>query len=189
MAPLGLSFHLLIDDQGLVLSTILLPFDSNQFICCVLGLCRSFKSCALSLSLLLQCHMLWTNQAWVLEATTEARMPRAGAPQQEEPPQWEVRTPQQRAVPLTETRENPHKAIKTQSSQTKRKKKKNYIKNRQLVLQTAGTKGNLACWGLARTRKAIRTGKLESNQENKYLQEVRGLISDELTTNLWKDYN
>ena len=34
MAPLGLSFHLLIDDQGLVLSTILLPFDSNQFMLC-----------------------------------------------------------------------------------------------------------------------------------------------------------
>ena len=31
MAPLGVSFHLLIQDQGLVLSAILVPFDSNQF--------------------------------------------------------------------------------------------------------------------------------------------------------------
>ena len=44
MAPLGVSFHLLIPDQGLVLSAILVPFDSNQFYC-VLGLCHSFKSC------------------------------------------------------------------------------------------------------------------------------------------------
>ena len=29
MAPLGVSFHLLIEDQGLVLSAILVPFDSN----------------------------------------------------------------------------------------------------------------------------------------------------------------
>ena len=37
MAPLGVSFSLLIEDQGLVevdLSTILDPFDSNQFILC-----------------------------------------------------------------------------------------------------------------------------------------------------------
>ena len=31
MATLGVSFHLLIEDQGLVLSAILVPFDSNQF--------------------------------------------------------------------------------------------------------------------------------------------------------------
>ena len=29
MVPLGVSFHLLIEDQGLVLSAILVPFDSN----------------------------------------------------------------------------------------------------------------------------------------------------------------
>ena len=34
MAPLGVSFHLLIPDQGLVLSAILVPFDSNQFMLC-----------------------------------------------------------------------------------------------------------------------------------------------------------
>ena len=37
MAPLDVSFSLLIEDQGLVevdLSTILGPFDSNQFILC-----------------------------------------------------------------------------------------------------------------------------------------------------------
>ena len=36
MAPLGVSFHLLIEDQGLVLSAILLPLDSNPF--CVVSL-------------------------------------------------------------------------------------------------------------------------------------------------------
>ena len=30
IAPLGVSIHLLFDDQGLVLSAILVPFDSNQ---------------------------------------------------------------------------------------------------------------------------------------------------------------
>ena len=34
MAPLGVSFHLLIEDQGLVLSTIVVPFDSNWFMLC-----------------------------------------------------------------------------------------------------------------------------------------------------------
>ena len=34
MAPLGVSFHLLIEDQGLVLPAILVPFDSNQFMLC-----------------------------------------------------------------------------------------------------------------------------------------------------------
>ena len=31
--------------------------------------------------------------------TTEAHMRRARAPQQEKPPQWEARTPQQRVAP------------------------------------------------------------------------------------------
>ena len=37
MAPLGVSFSLLIEDQGLIkvnLSAILDPFDSNQFMLC-----------------------------------------------------------------------------------------------------------------------------------------------------------
>ena len=54
MATLGVSFHLLIEDQGLVLSAILVPFDSKTGLCCVLGLCHYFESCALPLSLLLQ---------------------------------------------------------------------------------------------------------------------------------------
>ena len=37
MASLGVSFHLLIEDQGLVLSAILVPFDSNQFYIVSLG--------------------------------------------------------------------------------------------------------------------------------------------------------
>ena len=34
MASLGVSFHLLVEDQGLVLSAILVPFDSNPFSLC-----------------------------------------------------------------------------------------------------------------------------------------------------------
>ena len=34
MARLAVSFHLLIEDQGLVLSAILGPFDSDQFMLC-----------------------------------------------------------------------------------------------------------------------------------------------------------
>ena len=34
MAPLGMSFHLLIEDQGLVLSAILAPFVSTKFMLC-----------------------------------------------------------------------------------------------------------------------------------------------------------
>ena len=40
MVPLGVSFHLLIKDRGLVevdLSAILDPFDSNPFMLCPLG--------------------------------------------------------------------------------------------------------------------------------------------------------
>ena len=53
MALLGASFHLLIEDQGLVLSPILVASDSNQ-LCCVLGLGHCFTRLALRLSLLLQ---------------------------------------------------------------------------------------------------------------------------------------
>ena len=35
MAPLGRSFHLLIEDQGLVLPATLVPFDSNWFMLCL----------------------------------------------------------------------------------------------------------------------------------------------------------
>ena len=55
MAPLGESFHLLVEDQGLVLSAILASLTLIG-LCCVLGLCHSFKSRGLFLSLLLhQC--------------------------------------------------------------------------------------------------------------------------------------
>lgn len=56
MAPLGVSFPLLIEDQVLVLPAILVPFDSDWFMLCP-WLCHFFKSCALPLSLLLQCDM------------------------------------------------------------------------------------------------------------------------------------
>ena len=50
-------------------------------------------------------HMPQSNEARVPQllslraATTEARAPRARAPQQEKPPQWEARAPQQRVAP------------------------------------------------------------------------------------------
>ena len=47
MVPLGVSFSLLIEDQGLVevdKSAILDPSDSNRFILCP-RICHSFKSC------------------------------------------------------------------------------------------------------------------------------------------------
>ena len=41
MAPLGVLFHLLIEAQGLVLSAILVPFDSNWFVLCPWAMSRS----------------------------------------------------------------------------------------------------------------------------------------------------
>ena len=54
MEPLGVSFSLQIEDQGLVefdLSAILDPLDLMG-LCYALGLCHSFKSCALPSSVL-----------------------------------------------------------------------------------------------------------------------------------------
>ena len=45
MAPLGVPFHLLIEDRGLVLSAIVVPFGSSRFM-----LCHSSHSGALPLS-------------------------------------------------------------------------------------------------------------------------------------------
>ena len=71
-------------------------------------------------------HNYW---AWALEpaslnywgsctTTTEAHAPRACAPQQEKPPQWEARAPQRRVAPLLAvTRESLRAATKTQRSQ------------------------------------------------------------------------
>ena len=57
IAPLGVSFHLLIEDQNLVLSAILVSFDSSWFMLCwalrfmlcwvYVGLRHPFKSCVL----------------------------------------------------------------------------------------------------------------------------------------------
>ena len=47
-------------------------------------------------------HNYWAHVLQLLSpraATTEARVPRARAPQQEKPPQWEARAPQGRAAP------------------------------------------------------------------------------------------
>ena len=50
-------------------------------------------------------HMPWSNWARAPQllspraATTEAHAPRARAPQQEKPPQWEACAPQQRVAP------------------------------------------------------------------------------------------
>ena len=57
-------------------------------------------------------------------ATTEAHAPRACAPHQEKPLQWEAHAPQRRVAPLTETGESPHTAMKTQRSQTNEFEKK-----------------------------------------------------------------
>ena len=40
-------------------------------------------------------------------ATTEVRVPRACAPQEEKPPQWEARTPQQRVAPACRNQRKP----------------------------------------------------------------------------------
>ena len=45
MAPLGVSFHLLIEDQCLVLSAILAPFDSDQFMLCPWAMSSFQKLC------------------------------------------------------------------------------------------------------------------------------------------------
>ena len=66
MAPLGVSFDLLIEDQVLVLPVILVPFDSNWFMLCP-WLCHSFKSCALPLSLLLQYDMKIIRSLYLLK--------------------------------------------------------------------------------------------------------------------------
>ena len=56
--------------------------------------------------------------------TTEARTPRACAPPQKKPPQWEARAPRGRVVPaLSTTRESPHS--KKEPTQPKTKNKKN----------------------------------------------------------------
>ena len=47
-------------------------------------------------------HNYWACEPQLLSpraATTEARAPRAHAPQQEKPPQWEARAPQWRVAP------------------------------------------------------------------------------------------
>ena len=42
---LGVSFHLLTEDQGLVLSAILVPFDSNWFMLCPWAMSSFQKLC------------------------------------------------------------------------------------------------------------------------------------------------
>ena len=44
-------------------------------------------------------HNYWACALELRAATTEAREPRARAPQQEKPPQWEARALQQRVAP------------------------------------------------------------------------------------------
>ena len=74
MPPLGVSFHLLIWDQGLVC----LPSWSHLILsslCLVLGLCHSFKSCALPFSLLLHKEINPLNpkgnQLWIFIGKTD----------------------------------------------------------------------------------------------------------------------
>ena len=53
--------------------------------------------------------------------TTEAHAPRARAPQQEKPPQWEAHHCDEEQPPLAATRESLHRATKTQHSHTHKK--------------------------------------------------------------------
>ena len=59
-------------------------------------------------------HMLQSNKARVPQllsphaAFTEAHAPRARAPQQEKPPQWEARAPQWRVAPAQQNLEKAH---------------------------------------------------------------------------------
>ena len=46
MAPLDVPFHLLIEDQGLVLPTILVPFDSNWSVLCPWAMSFFQKLCS-----------------------------------------------------------------------------------------------------------------------------------------------
>ena len=50
-------------------------------------------------------------------AANEAHTPRARAPEQEKPPQWEARAPQGRVAPAAATKERLRAAMKTQYSQ------------------------------------------------------------------------
>ena len=61
-------------------------------------MCHNYWACALEPA----SHNYWARVPQLLSpcaATTEARTPRAHAPQQEKPPQGETRTPQQRVAP------------------------------------------------------------------------------------------
>ena len=66
-------------------------------------------------------HRPWSNWAWAPQllspraATAEACALRTYVPQQEKPPQWEARTPQQESRPHSP--QEAHAAIKTQHSQ------------------------------------------------------------------------
>ena len=65
-------------------------------------------------------HNYWAHVPQLLSpraTTTEVRAPRARAPQQEKPPQWEAQAPQWRIAPLAATRESLCAAMKTQQSQ------------------------------------------------------------------------
>ena len=69
---------------------------------------RNYWACALEP----MSHNYWSP----CTTTTEAHAPRAHAPQQEKPPQWEACAPQQRVAPTPATRESPHAATKTKCS-------------------------------------------------------------------------
>ena len=59
---------------------------------------HSYWACALEPA----SHSYWAHEPQLLSpraTTTEARVPRARAPQQEKPPQWEACAPQRRAAP------------------------------------------------------------------------------------------
>ena len=77
MVPLGVSFHLLIEDQGLVLSAILVPCDSNPFMLCPWAMSFFQKLCTdpfppVTTRLRLSHSHLFTLAQLVVGSTTES---------------------------------------------------------------------------------------------------------------------
>ena len=71
MATLGVSFHLLIEDQGLVLSAILVPFDSNLLYVVSLGyviLSKTGRPVSCPFLPLLQYHHVYPIISFILDA-------------------------------------------------------------------------------------------------------------------------
>ena len=74
MAPLGVSFHLLIEDQGLVLSAILVPFDSNWFMLCPWAMSFFQKLCPAPFPPVNTWRILWIEEPGGLQSMGSQRV-------------------------------------------------------------------------------------------------------------------